>query len=200
MWRGSRSTDGVECRFGGAHAVTTARLRVASARWSDGANSGYLNRDQEAQHWLGWTPRPDMNVPHRRPRIDPLLPTSTLLGFAGVHAGTGQLLAWIEMRRRSPGTYEVGGMVDPDFRGQGYGHEALLAVCLLAHGHFGVPRLIAGCESTNSASQKWLIGCGFARTDGPPTYTLPNGRATESLWWQRLDSAATRQCRRLTLR
>jgi len=198
MWRGSRSSDGVECRFGGAHAVTTARLRVASARWSDGDRSGYLNRDQESQHWLGWSPQTTM--PRRRPRLDPLLPTTGFLGFVGVHGETGRLLAWIEMRRRSGGAYEVGGMVDPEFRGQGYGREALVAVCQLAHHHFGVARLIAGCESTNMASQKWLIGSGFSRTDGPPTYTLPNGRVAESLWWQRMDPSATRRCRRLSAR
>jgi RimJ/RimL family protein N-acetyltransferase len=200
MWRRSSLSDGIECRFGGVHAVTSPRLRVASARWSDAARSWRLNRDAEAQHWLGWTPRDQAGRARRRAGFDKPIRSSDFFGFIGVHHATRQLLAWIEVRRVPDGGYEVGGIVDPEFRGQGYGQEALQAVCRLAHGHFGVRRLLASCESTNIASQKWLIASGFTRTDGPAQHTLPNGRVIESMRWERVDESAARRCRGVTVR
>jgi RimJ/RimL family protein N-acetyltransferase len=188
----------VECRYGGDHAVSSARLRVVAARWSEYVQSMRLSRDAEAQHWLGWDPA---EVLSKAPllRHDPLQLTADGLMFVGLERRSGRLVASITLYPGTDGSYDLGGVVDPDLRGQRFGREALDAVCLLAHRHFGIVRLRCGCETTNVASQRWLTSCGFVRTDGPQHHVLPNGRTIESLWWHRVDATARRRCRRVAL-
>jgi RimJ/RimL family protein N-acetyltransferase len=191
--------DKVFCRFGGEHSVSTGRLHVISARRSDVVRSRQLVRDAEAQHWLGWGEDQEQRLPSSPPNHDPVQLFPHELAFIGLDVHTGLLLASVTLSLCSDGTYEVGGMVDPDFRGRGYGHETLDAVCLMAHQHFGIDRLRAGCEATNIASQRWLASSHFSRTPGPEAHQLPNGRVIEAMWWQRTDPAARRPCRVIRL-
>ncbi len=188
----------VECRFGGDHVVSSARLHVVAARWTEYVRSIRLSRDAEAQHWLGCDPAEELS---KAPLLqhDPLLLTSDTLMFVGLEKRSGHLVASITLTRETEGCYDVGGVVDPDVRGQGFGRETLEAVCHMAHRHFGIARLRAGCETTNVASQRWLTSCGFERTDGPQNHVLSNGRTIESLWWHRVDATARRRCRRVAL-
>jgi RimJ/RimL family protein N-acetyltransferase len=137
---------------------------------------------------------------------DPLESPQTVLAvdlnfmsFVGIHRGTRRVVAGLTVVRVD-GQHHVGGVVHHTDRGQGYGRETLRVVCTLMHRHFGVGRLVAGCETSNMVSQRWLAGTGFTIVDGPPTHTLPNGRVIRSLWWERRDPGARLACQRLRVR
>ncbi|WBB70725.1 GNAT family N-acetyltransferase [Micromonospora sp. WMMD812] len=126
----------------------------------------------------------------------PLLPVDpNYLFFAGIDRLTRHLVAGLTVAS-SNGVSEVGGAVHRDYRAQGYGNEMLDMVCALVHRHFGIARLVAGCEATNVASQRWLAKSGFVPASGPPTHTLPNGRVIQALWWDRVDHDPELRCRR----
>jgi RimJ/RimL family protein N-acetyltransferase len=189
----------VECRPGGDHVVSSARLHVVAARWSEFVRSMRLSRDAEAQHWLGWDPAEQLSKAQLL-QHDPLLLTRDMLMFVGLEKCSGHLVASITLYRGTDGCYDIGGVVNPDVRGQHFGRETLDAVCHMAHRHFGIVRLRAGCETNNVASQRWLTSCGFERTGGPQHHVLPNGWTIASLWWHRVDATARRRCRRVALR
>ena len=109
-----------------------------------------------------------------------------LLFFAAMDKSTMHMVATMAASSAS-GATEVGGAVHRDYRGQGYGHAVLETVCGLLHRHFGIGRLVAGCEVTNTASQRWLAKSAFTRTPGPKTYKLPSGRVAQTIWWNRVD-------------
>jgi RimJ/RimL family protein N-acetyltransferase len=184
--------DRIDCRSSGEHTVATVWLRVSVATFTDVADAVRLARDPEARHWLGWGPEHVATA--RATSGSQLALRSSLLSFVGVQPATGRVLVSITLTPAADGTFEVGGIVDPDFRGRGYGREALEAVCLLAHRHFGIVRLRAACEATNTASQRWLTSGGFVGADGPPAQVLPDGRVIQCLWWTRTDFSA-RRCR-----
>jgi RimJ/RimL family protein N-acetyltransferase len=186
-------TDGVDCRSNGEHTVSTVWLRVRVARFHEVASAVHLARDAEARHWLGWGPE-HVETAEAGGGGDQLALRSSLLSFVGVQPATDRVLVSVGLSPLPDAGYEVGGMVDPEYRGRGYGREALEAVCLLAHRHFGIVRLRAGCEATNTASQRWLVSGGFVRADGPAHHVLPDGRVIDSLWWTRTDFSA-RRCR-----
>jgi RimJ/RimL family protein N-acetyltransferase len=156
---------------------------------------GQLTRDADSQHWLGSGPADVLKDISAVGTLDPLLIRPAYQAFVGFEAQTGYALAAITLTRCDDGVYEVGGVVDPAFRGEGYGREVLAAVCALAHQHFGFVQLRAGFESTNLASLHWLASCGFVGFDAPRRHILPNGREVESLWWHRTDRSARRRCR-----
>jgi RimJ/RimL family protein N-acetyltransferase len=192
------SSDGVECRWRGDHAIASPRLRVVAARRPELVAALALSRDAQAQHWLGWAPEELLRSLGTRTVRNVLLLRDDLSEFVAYEARSGRLAANIGVRRRPDGEYEIGGVVDPDLRGRGYGREALAAVCRLLHGHFGILRLLAVCESSNAASRRWLSASDFVRTPGPEHHALPNGRVIESLWWEHTDPDARRRCRRPT--
>jgi hypothetical protein len=113
MWPRSNA-DRVECRFGGEHVASSARLRVVTARFSAWVRSWQFTRDGEARFWLGWGPEDAMTqLPPTPITSDPLLlDPAFLLGFMAVHGTTGREVAWIDLRRGADGAYLVGGMVD----------------------------------------------------------------------------------------
>lgn len=126
----------------------------------------------------------------------PLLPVDpNYLFFAGIDRLTRHVVSGVTVTS-SDGVSEIGGGVHRDYRAQGYGHEMLDTVCGLAHRHFGIERLVASCEETNVASQRWLAKSGFVRAPGPETYTLPNGRVIQPMWWNRVDPDAELRCPR----
>lgn len=183
----------VECRFGGEHIVWTDRLRLSLARHSEQGLARTLHLDEVARHWNGWLddpePWPILSDHDPLPRL-----TADQLPFIGIEPSTGALLVSLQLYR-SEGAYQVGGSVAAGFRGRGYGWEALMGLCELAHHHFGIGRLTAACEVANVASQAWLASCGFWRVEGNRTHTLPNGRVIESVAWERVEPAAQRRCR-----
>lgn len=184
----------MRCQLGGEHIAYSARLRLQSARWSDALSSLQLSRDEAAQHWLGWTPdeaRRDLALLGH----DPLLISSSCLSFVGFDVHTDRIIASITLNRIAADTHDIGAVVEPTARGQGYGREALATVSRIAHQHFGIAALRAGCESTNVVSRRWLESCGFVRVDGPTKHTLPNGRVADALWWHHADPTAKRRCR-----
>ena len=122
----------------------------------------------------------------------PLLPADARQRFfAGIDRRDNRLAAGITVTATT-GVSEIGGVVHRDHRGQGFGHEMLSAVCGLLHGHFGVARLVAGCEEANVASRRWLAGAGFTPAGGAPTYRLATGRVTRPLWYSLTYSAPSR--------
>jgi RimJ/RimL family protein N-acetyltransferase len=194
----------VDCRSAAEHYAATTRLDILSGRLSDLLAGQELSLDAEAQHWLGWSS--DSTTPLRS-----LLGTRDPAGlrlpgdlehvhFAGGDRQTRQIIGSLNLSRTPDGVYDIGGAVRRDVRGRGYGTELLQAACAIAHEHFGIPAVRAGCEVSNLASARWLARSGFVRADGPPTLELPNGRVVESIWWSHRHPASRMRCRYLRSR
>jgi len=117
-----------------------------------------------------------------------------LLHFAGVDRATSTMLGAMTVELgKDP--VDIGGIIDIGRRGQRFGTELLRTVRVIAHRHYGIPRLIAGCEASNDAGRAWLTRSGLTRTHGPDTHTLPNGRRIQATWWESTDPYATIACR-----
>jgi len=191
------------CRYTGLHIYRTRRMWVVSARADDVLRAYSMLTEPVAQQWFGWTdeqigqlpPLPDGPVRDLRNIADVVRPDPSELYLVGIHRRSRRVATWTSLTRQEDGTYHVGGAVGPDFRGQGYGHESLRAVCSMAHRHFGIRQLTAGCEATNEASKRWLQGAGFRPAEGPATYVLPNGREIDSVWWTRSARLVRHACR-----
>lgn len=196
------ASDDVLCSPGRPHVAESARLSIVTGRYSDMARWSELASEPEAQRWLGW--RVEHCHPARLGEVaDPVTsrqpvmrPSRSLLFFAGIHRDTDCLVVGVTVERVN-GVCELGGAVHRSYRGQGYGREALGVVCDLAHRHFGIDRLRAGCERANTASRRWLTGAGFVTAAGPANHTLPDGRVISSLWFERFDPSARTACDQL---
>jgi Acetyltransferase (GNAT) domain len=199
----------LSCRHGGVHVVRTKRMWITVARLGDlPSMCGLL--DDVARYWQGVEEQLTVVLPGTGPtgeRVDgPAIPRLVATGcnplfwhvncmtFVARARGTGELIADISLYPGSGRCYQIGGNVGRHHRGQGYGREMLTMVCRIAHRHLGIADLIAGCETTNEASRRWLASCGFWPAEGPPQHVLPNGRVIESCWWRKSAPAALR-CR-----
>jgi RimJ/RimL family protein N-acetyltransferase len=189
------------CRRSGLHIVRTRRLWIVSARNDDQARAAYMMTEAGAQRWLGWSdddlaaiaPVPD-GPARDLPGLDDVVPPDPRrLYFTGIDRSSMRVAVSITLFRQGQ-RYEIGGAVGVDFRGKGYGREALRTVVRMAHRHFGIRRLTAGCERANQASQRWLRGAGFRPATGPATLTLADGREVETLWWARSAALVRRAC------
>lgn len=190
----------VTCRPDGLHIAATPRLWIVSARMTDLFCSRDLMIDPEARYRHGLRPE-DLDGPRFGLMVDALDdPTPPLrvdlryLFFAGIDQETNHLVTAITITSQDGVRYSIGGTVAHDHRNAGYGRESLAAVVGIVHRHLGIPRLTAGCETTNLASRRWLAGAGFRSIGGPSRHTLPNGRVIDSLWWEHLDEHASREC------
>jgi hypothetical protein len=208
VWRRT-GLPGLSCRFGGMHVVRTARLRVAVARLGDLLVVDDL-RDDVAVRMHGVSTSgvvmvdPDgttrrLPAAEAIPRLlaaghNPPAWHTEQMSFLARDRRTAAPIVHITVYRDPGGGYQIGGTVGAGHRAQGYGREALAAVCAIAHHHLGIARLRAGSETTNIAGQRWLASCGFTPTTGPPRHTLPDGRVIDASWWQR-SSPATDFCR-----
>jgi RimJ/RimL family protein N-acetyltransferase len=194
------------CRRYGLHIVRTNRLWVVSARHSDFARYVELASEPRAQHWLGW-PQEDLRFGDPMARAEPfsdynsrtdmMWPGRPELFFAAIERRSRRVVAGIgiiQVPRPALRSFEIGGAVHADFRGRDYGTEAMSAVLRLAHRHFGLSRLLAGCERDNHASARWLAKSGFVRAGGSATHVLPNGREIEALRWVRQFPPAEVRC------
>ena len=193
----------VLCRPDGLHVAESARLWIVSGRVSDYARwlrlvaeDPVAGADWPASLRLEASDSTLDAVADPLDADQPLLPADPHhLFFAGIDRRDSRLAAGITVTATT-GVSEIGGVVHREHRGQGLGHEMLGAVCDLLHGHFGIARLVAGCEEANIASRRWLAGAGFTPAAGAPRYRLATGRVTRPLWWERVDPHAEHRCRR----
>jgi len=195
----------IHCEASGVHRVTTERLELISGRSSDEAQYNAMCTEPEIEHWLGWGDPPTpitraARIPYAQPlwQPQPIRPAdleSTL--FVGVHRATNMVIGGVGLDRNDDGTHNIGGAIRGGFRNQGYGLEIMVAVLDVMHLHFGLVELRAGCAADNVASRRWLAAAGFEPAIGPDTFTLPDGRVIDSLWWSHRDPDAKRRCDRL---
>ena len=191
------------CRADDLHVAESPRLWIVTSRVTDLARWMRVTADdpQAGEDWPAEYLQQARQItlgPVADPldSEQPLLPVdSNFLFFAGIDRLTGHLVAGLTVTS-SDGVSEIGGGVHHDYRAQGYGREVLDVACGLVHRHFGIARLVAGCEVSNLASQRWLAGAGFTSASGPPTHTLANGRVIQSMWWERVDPDPELRCRR----
>lgn len=203
VWDVSASRPALLCRSDDLHVAETDRLWIVTSRATDLARWYRLMADdpQTIQEWSA----KDIEEARRiklGPIADPLGSKQPMMPvepnnmfFAGIDQQTRQLVAGLTVTSAN-GVSEIGGAVHRDYRAQGYGHETLTMACHLVHRHFGIERLVAGCEVANTASQRWLAKAGFVRTSGSRTHTLPNGRVIQPMWWEHVDPDSELRCRR----
>ncbi|WP_196280153.1 GNAT family N-acetyltransferase [Catellatospora paridis] len=191
------------CHRTGLHVAKTRRLWVISSRADDLAHHVFFQADEAARHWQGWWPEEEPPAPAERLARPPadttgaLTPVVEMLYFTAVERRTRIPVAGVSITAAEDGAHHIGGSVHLVHRGRGYGREIMTTACRLAHRHFGIATLHAGCEVTNTASMRWLAGCGFA-PDGPTRpHLLPNRREIDSQWWTRTDRRARRRCAHL---
>jgi RimJ/RimL family protein N-acetyltransferase len=171
---------------------------VSVGRYSHMFAGHLLSWEDEAQRWLGW---PDEERQARLPAGMEQLDLSCVIAtasyssmdFTGLEAASLRVIGSVTLRWDGR-AYQIGGTVLREARGQGFGTELMTAACFMAHRHFGIADLRAGCERTNVASMRWLTKSGFTQVPGPAHHTLPNGRVIDSLWWTRSDAGARREC------
>jgi RimJ/RimL family protein N-acetyltransferase len=193
-----RRRPSVRCHASGLHQLRTGRIVVSVGRFSDQLAGHLLNRDEEAQRWQGLTDE-DLHVemPAGIEEVDLrcviVSASYSRMGFTGLEAATGRTIGHLTLRRNGE-AFEIGGSVLRETRGQGFGTELMTAACLMAHRHFGIFDLRAGCEATNTASMRWLAKSGFTQVPGPARHTLPNGRVIDAVWWVHSDPKARREC------
>ncbi|MDP9795432.1 GNAT superfamily N-acetyltransferase [Catenuloplanes nepalensis] len=197
------SRPAVTCRPNDLHVLETERLWIVTSRATDYVRWLRIAVDdpESAPDW------PEHVVAQARQvaigsvadpvdASQPGLPVDPdWLFLAGVHRETRELVSSLSVFSRNRAS-EIGGSVRYGYRGQGYGHETLVAACALAHRHFGIARLVAGAEPSNTASRRWLAGAGFTSATGPPRVKLGNGRTIEALWWEHVDRDAELRCSR----
>lgn len=193
----------VTCGPGDLHVAETPRMWVVTSRTGDfyrwvrvmaddpDGSPDWPARDLQRAQRIPLDPIADpVDSPQELMPVDP-----NQLFFAGIDRETDHLVSGLMVNSTS-GESEIGGAVHVDYRGQGYGREMMAAVCGLVHRHFGIARLVAGCEETNTASRAWLAGAGFRLTSGPSPHKLPNGRVMQALWWEHVDAEPELWCPR----
>jgi RimJ/RimL family protein N-acetyltransferase len=195
---------GLGCRPAGLHVFTPlgrGRLMIVSNRFSDCLCMQLFGSDPDAQKWLGWPAEDLVTGPARvfanqpiRTQIGVIPPMPHFLSFTAIDRRTYDVAGSITIHRHGS-IPMAGGMMRKDYRGKGFGTEAMRIVRRLAHRHFGIATLTAGSERGHLASERWLRASGFTAVPGPRTHVLPNGREVESMWWQSADKHAKRRCR-----
>lgn len=182
------------------HVSRRRHLLVVSARTVDYWRHNEIAADPEALHWLGWDPAlvagSGWPLIARQPIVREewaMPPTRDRIEFTAICRSTFALAGQLGIRREGD-DHHVGGVMRKDFRGRGLGTEFLTEVMRLAHRHFGLRRVLAGCERDNEASSRWLTKSGFSPAEGPATHLLDNGREAKTLWWQHLDEHARLRC------
>ncbi|HZM77035.1 MAG TPA: GNAT family protein [Candidatus Limnocylindrales bacterium] len=188
------------CKRTGMHVSRRRHLLVVSARTVDYVRHNEFAADPEALHWLGWDPAvvaaQSLPLVARQPIVWEewaMPPTHDRIEFTAIDRATLALAGQLGIRREGD-DYHVGGVMHKAYRGQGLGTEFLTTVMRLAHKHFGIRRVLAGCERDNAASVRWLTKSGFAPAEGPQTYRLDNGREVKTIWWQHIDERARLRC------
>jgi RimJ/RimL family protein N-acetyltransferase len=171
---------------------------VSVGRCSDMLAGHLLGRDDEAQRWLGWSEndrRVEMPPGIEQIDLSRVIASASysLMAFTGLEATSGRVIGSLTLHWNGK-TFEIGGAVLRETRSQGFGTELMTAACLMAHQHFGIVDLRAGCERTNAASMRWLTKSGFTQVPGPAHHVLPNGRVVNSVWWANSDPRARREC------
>lgn len=188
------------CARTGMHVSRRHRLLVVSARTVDYWRHNEFAADPEALHWLGWDPAvvtvTGQPLVARQPIVRTewaMPPTHDRINFTAIDRATLALAGQLGIRREG-GDHHVGGVMRKEFRGRGLGTEFLSEVMRLAHKHFGIRRVLAGCERDNAASVRWLTKSGFLPARGPETYLLDNGREVKTVWWQHVDERSRLRC------
>ncbi|WP_432172719.1 GNAT family N-acetyltransferase [Streptomyces sp. Tue6028] len=190
------------CRQG-RHTLRTEHLMFYSPQTMlDHAAAWAICSDFEAQRWLGWGTEhiivndearealcevcpgdTDTSFPSGLPRrlmTDPFEPPAgPFERLIGVRLDDGRYAADLLL---STDTGEIGGVLARHARGLGLGAELFGAAALFAHTHFGFQTVKARHEVTNVASARTLERAGFVASDGPPRFTLPNGREISIRW------------------
>ncbi|GAA5021651.1 GNAT family N-acetyltransferase [Streptomyces siamensis] len=168
----------------------------------DRAASWAACSDPEAQRWLGWGPDQVIADDHVREALTELRPGDADTCFPsvlprclltepfeppadrtqrliGVRLDDGRYAATLQL---ATDTGEIGGALAPHARGLGLGAELFRAAALFAHTHMGLRSVQAGHEAANTASARALVSAGFVADDGPPRFTLPDGREIDARW------------------
>ncbi|MFI5876407.1 GNAT family N-acetyltransferase [Streptomyces sp. NPDC051445] len=171
--------------------------------------------DSEAQRWFGWPD--DHIVADARirqalvdlgpgvdgARVPALVPRRLLTESFEPSAGRVELMIAVRLDdgRYAGGielttdTGEIGGWLAPHARGLGLGVELFKAAAMLGHAHVGLQTVRAGHEVANTACARALSGAGFVPAEGPPRYTLPDGREVETHWLHHPAPGPTSHCR-----
>ncbi|WP_369274992.1 GNAT family N-acetyltransferase [Streptomyces sp. R11] len=104
-----------------------------------------------------------------------------------VRRDTGRYAGYLELHHDRG---EIGGILAPDHRGQGFGTELFLAGAEFAHGHAGLPTVRAGTATANLACRRALERAGFVPAPGPARHTLPDGRELDTVWYRHEGAAS----------
>ena len=144
--------------------LTTERLLLRRIRMTDAPDMFEYSRDPSVTRYLLWDPHP--NIEHTRNYIDYLqdkyrdgkyFDWAIVLKSSGKMIGTCGFSAVYPEHRSA----EVGYVLNPAFRGQGIGGEALSAVLDFAFHRMALNRVEAKCVDENLSSERVMQKVGM---------------------------------------
>ena len=144
--------------------LTTDRLLLRRIRITDAPDMYEYSKDPDVTKYLLWDPHP--NVEHTRNYIDYLQDRyrdgkyydwAIILKSTGKMIGTCGFSAIYPEHRYA----EVGYVLNPAFRGQGYAGEALATVLDFAFRRMALNRVEAKCVAENSSSERVMQKVGM---------------------------------------
>ena len=144
--------------------LSTERLLLRKIRLNDAPDMFEYSKDPEVTKYLLWDPHP--NVEHTRNYIDYLQDRyrdgkyydwAVVLKSSGKMIGTCGFSAIVSEHRSA----EVGYVLNPAYRGQGYAGEALSAVLDFAFRKMALNRVEAKCVEDNVPSERVMQKVGM---------------------------------------
>lgn len=144
--------------------LTTERLILRKIRLSDAPDMYEYSKDPDVTKFLLWDPHP--NVEHTRNYIDYLQDRyrdGKYYDWAVVIRSTGKMIGTCGFSAVYPDhrSAEVGYVLNPAFRGQGYAGEALCAVMEFAFRRMALNRVEARCVVENEPSERVMQKVGM---------------------------------------
>lgn len=93
----------------------------------------------------------------------------------------GRVIGGTDLEVQGGGAYEIGWELNGEFRGMGYATEAAAAVLGFAFGTLGAEKVIAHCDSRNTASENVMKKLGMKLTDSTQTRRYRTGSVSGEL-------------------
>lgn len=146
--------------------IETERLLLRRISVGDADDMYEYSRREDVTRFLLWEAHPDPLYTEKYVRyLQERYAVGDFYDFALELRETGKMIGTagfttFDLPNRSA---EIGYVVSPDYRGQGYAPEAVEALLSLGFEHFSLARISAVCMKDNAASLRVMEKCGLKR-------------------------------------
>lgn len=146
--------------------IETERLILRRIAVSDADDMYEYSRREDVTQFLLWDAHPDpLYTEHYVRYLQERYAVGDFYDFALELRATGKMIGTagfttFDLPNRSA---EIGYVISPDYRGQGYAPEAVAALLALGFTHLDLARISAVCMKDNAASLRVMEKCGLKR-------------------------------------